>query len=229
MAQKLKADFHIHTAEDPKDYIKYTARELIEKASTQGFDVLSITNHNAVTHDQDLVKYAEGRGILLIPGIELTLSCKHILIINPDFKEYPRDRALEDLAKIKNDQNLIIAPHPFFRGGKSLRSDLYSCLPYLDAIEFAHCYNHWVNMNKKAVLASQEYHKPLIATSDSHNIWQLGKAYTLIDAKKETLSVIDAIKAGRIEIVAKPLSLFTMSRVAVNFILSDRLHLHFRI
>jgi len=229
MTQKLKADLHIHTAEDPKDYINYTAYQLIDRASQEGFDILSITNHNAVTHDQDLVKYAEDRGILLIPGIELTLSDKHVLIINPDFREYPRDRTLEDLAKIKNDRNLIIAPHPFFRWFKSLRSELYACLPYLDAIEFAHYYNRWVNMNKKAVLVAQEYHKPLITTSDSHNIWQLGKAYTLIDAKKETLSVIEAIKAGRIEIVAKSLSLFTMSRVAVNFILSDRLHIHFRI
>ena len=42
----LKADFHIHTAEDPLDRVPYTAQELILKAADEGFEVLAITNHH---------------------------------------------------------------------------------------------------------------------------------------------------------------------------------------
>jgi hypothetical protein len=39
----LKADLHIHTAEDPLDRVPYTAQELIVKAATEGFEILAIT------------------------------------------------------------------------------------------------------------------------------------------------------------------------------------------
>ena len=32
----LKADFHIHTREDPHDFIRYTAVELLQEAWIQG-------------------------------------------------------------------------------------------------------------------------------------------------------------------------------------------------
>ena len=49
----LKADLHLHTAEDPVDRVGYTARELITKAADKGFDVISITNHQQMTFSQD--------------------------------------------------------------------------------------------------------------------------------------------------------------------------------
>jgi len=69
MPKKLKTDLHIHTAEDPRDNISYSARDMIDRAGELGFDVLSITNHNVVTYDEDLAAYAKKKGILLIPGI----------------------------------------------------------------------------------------------------------------------------------------------------------------
>ena len=69
MAQKLKVDFHTHTAEDPFENINYNAFELIDRASQKGFDALAITNHNTVTYSKELARYAETKGVLLIPGI----------------------------------------------------------------------------------------------------------------------------------------------------------------
>ncbi|MDH4268269.1 MAG: PHP domain-containing protein, partial [Deltaproteobacteria bacterium] len=58
----LKADLHLHTAEDPVDRAQYTAKELIAKAADKGFDVISITNHQQMTFNQDLFSYAKERG-----------------------------------------------------------------------------------------------------------------------------------------------------------------------
>ena len=33
----LKADFHIHTRDDPHDFIRHTSEELLEEAARQGF------------------------------------------------------------------------------------------------------------------------------------------------------------------------------------------------
>lgn len=224
----LKVDFHTHTAEDPLENINYDAFQLIDRASQEGFDVLSITNHNLVTHNQELGEYAKKRGILLIPGIEACFSDKEVLILNPDFKKNPLKRSLEDLPKIKNDHNLIIAPHPFFPNKKSLKSDLFPYLAHFDALEFSHFYNRYINFNKQAVQTANQYNKPLLGMSDCHNIWQFGKTYTLVEAEKEMLSIFQAIKKGRIEVRTTPVSLLTMVRVSLNFFLAKRLKTSFR-
>ncbi|GAI08342.1 unnamed protein product, partial [marine sediment metagenome] len=71
--RRLKADLHLHTSEDPEDKVRYSARQLIDYASQKGFDVLAITNHNFYTYNDYLRDYAASKGILLIPGIELSV------------------------------------------------------------------------------------------------------------------------------------------------------------
>ena len=223
MSPKLKVDLHTHTAEDPYEKISYTAFQLIDRASHEGFDALAITNHNVVTYNKELVRHAENKGILLIPGMEATFSKKHVLIINPGFNKSPFNRPLKDLAKIKNENNLIIAPHPFFPTSKSLKSDLLSHLVYFDAIEFSFYYNHFVNRNKKAFLVANQHKIPLVGTSDCHDIQKLGTSYTLVEAEKELLSIIEAVKKGKTEIRTTPISLMAMFRIAMKFFFFYRL------
>lgn len=112
--KKLKADLHIHTAEDPCDNIKHTAIELIDRASEQNFDVLAITNHQAITFTKKLESYAAGKGILLIPGTEIMVGRAHALVINPRFKITKDKYRLDEMPGLKDDKSLWIAPHPFF-------------------------------------------------------------------------------------------------------------------
>lgn len=228
MKKKLKVDLHTHTAEDPQENIIYDGFQLIDRASQEGFDVLAITNHNLRTYNQELAEYGEKKGILLIPGIEACFSGKEVLVLNPDFKKNPLNRSLEDLTKIKNDHNLIIAPHPFFPNKKSLKSELFPYLSYLDALEFSHFYNRYIDFNKQAVQTANQYCKPLMGMSDCHNIWQFGTTYTLVEAEKEMLSVFQAIRKGKVEIRTSPVSLVTMARVSLNFFLAKRLKTSFR-
>lgn len=229
VTKKLKVDFHTHTAEDPKDKIDYSARELIDRAAALGYDALAITNHNEVAHSRELESYAGRQGLLLLPGVEIYLSNKHVVVINPDFTSYPRRNSLDELKKIKSARNLVIAPHPFFPGFKSLMSQLNRYLPYFDAIEFSCYYNHIVNMNARAAALARHHEIPLVGDSDCHNIWQFGTTWTLVDAAKDLDSIIAAVKEGRVEVQGKPISLVTMTRIAVNFMICDRLGLPFHI
>ena len=186
---------------------------VIVRAAIKGFDALAITNHDFVLYNDELVKYAEKKGILLIPGMELTLSKKHVLIINPDFSINPKGRPLSDLAKIKKESNLIIAPHPFFPQFKSLKSKFFHYLPYFDAVEYSHCYNRFLNLNIKAEREAKKKSLPLLGTSDSHFLWEFGTTYSLVEAEKTVASIIDAVKKGRIRIVTNPLSIFLSFRL----------------
>jgi len=131
----LKADLHLHTAEDPLDRIRYTAKELISKAAQEGFDVLSITNHRCMTFTQELLSYAQERGILLIPGMEMTIRRRHVLLLNPPPGKMCSD--FSSLSKLRRPETLIIAPHPYFPGRYSLNGYLLEHLTLFDAWNIA--------------------------------------------------------------------------------------------
>lgn len=213
-AKKLKADLHIHTAEDPCDHIPYTATRLIDTAAELGFDVLSVTNHTALTFDRKLESYAGRRGILLIPGMEIIASKSHVLIINPALKTIRSRYDLAEIPRLKADQSLFIAPHPFFFLARSLQANLFPLLPYFDALEFTSYYHPLINHNKKALRTAALHNKPIIANSDAHNLWQIGKTYSLIEAKKDIPSIIEAVKEGRLEIRTSP---FSMAQIGWSF------------
>jgi predicted metal-dependent phosphoesterase TrpH len=215
MPEHLKIDLHTHTSEDPTERIGYNAVTLIDRASEKGFDVLAITNHGPITYSEELAAYAEQKGILLIPGTEAQVSGRHVLILNPGFKKVPEGITLEELAEIKTSSSCVVAPHPFFPSPASLRSKLRSNLDVFDAIEFSHYYNHLVNSNRKAVQIAQQSGLPMIGNSDCHLLWQLGSTYSLIRARKNVHSVLEAVKTGKAEIRTAPLSLVSMCRIAL--------------
>jgi len=79
----LKADLHLHTRE-AEPFIAFDAYGLIDRAAREGFQVLSITNHDTLTFSDRLAAYARARGILLIPGAEATIEGRHVLLYNID-------------------------------------------------------------------------------------------------------------------------------------------------
>jgi predicted metal-dependent phosphoesterase TrpH len=229
MATKLKVDLHTHTSDDPKDYIDFSSEQLIDRAAALGFDALAITNHYVVTFNPDLQKYAAERGLLLIPGVELTLSKSHVVIVNPDIERDLAMHSLADLAGRDNSRSLIIAPHPYYPGFKCLRSKLEENIALFDAVEFSFFYNHFINPNRKAVKVAWKHRMPLVGSSDCHNIWQAGYTYSLVEADKSIPSIIAAVKQGKVEVATTPLPLPTMVRVGTNWVLGDKLRVHLRI
>lgn len=211
----LKADLHIHTQEDPLDRVLYTARELILMAAVQGFEVLSITNHNLRTFDRDLFYLAQDQGILLIPGMEIAIQNRHVLVLNP-----PENKAFtsfSSLSDLKRPDCLVIAPHPFFPGFHSINGFMKTYYKMFDALEYSHFYLPFLNFNRRALEFSRESGLPLLGTSDAHFLEQLGTTYSLIQAPKDMESVFSAIRQGKIELVTKPLSLLQVGRILSRF------------
>jgi predicted metal-dependent phosphoesterase TrpH len=212
----LKVDLHLHTAEDPLDHIRYTAKELISKAADESFDVISITNHHQLTFNQDLLSYAQQRGILLIPGIEMTIRRRHVLVLNP-----PPHKTCSDflsLSKLRRPETLIVAPHPYFPGTYSLNGYLLKYLHLFDALEYCHFYSPMINFNQRALEVCQSFRFPLIGNSDAHFLSQLGTTYSLIHAERNLESIFAAIRANQVEVVTRPLKTLEMGLIANRFL-----------
>jgi len=213
----LKTDLHIHTSEDPEDNIKHSAEELIDQAASKGFEVISITNHNGMFFNDKIREYAEKRGILLIPGVEIDIEGKEVLVYDPFFKhkeEIMGVRSFEDLRELKKKSDIfVVAPHPYFIKPDCVKNLLIKHIDVFDAVEYSHFYLKTVNWNRKGKKVADKYSKPMIGTSDTHFMWQLGYTYSLVDAEKDPMSVVQAIKNGEVEIISKPLPLLRFLQV----------------
>ncbi len=223
----LKADFHIHTAEDPEDLIRYDAKQLVGMAAVQGFSILAITNHNYCAWTPYLRDYARERGICLLQGMEATIEGRHVVLLNFDFNKIGQVKRFSELEKIKEryPEGLILAPHPFYPSPVALRQVLLDHINLFDAIEWSHFYSRLINFNLKAKDIASRMNLPLVGTSDAHQTRQFGTTYTLVEAERDPDpgAVIEAIKKGRTEIVTTPLSIPTLFRINATMLFRNQI------
>jgi predicted metal-dependent phosphoesterase TrpH len=179
----IKIDLHIHTLDDPKDAVDYSAHQLLERASALGFRVLAITLHDAVFDRQEVFADAAAMGILLIPAAEMRLHGADIIVLNVTAHEMAELKSFDDLRQLRARRGssiFTIAPHPFYRFGGSIGSRLLREIDCFDAIEFCHFHMGLFNPNRRAEKVASRFGKPLIATSDAHRLHAFGRHYTSI-------------------------------------------------
>lgn len=209
---QLKANLHLHTNDDPEDLVTYSIYDAIDAAALHGFDVLAITCHNRCAWCPAYAHYAQKRGIVLLSGIEATLSEKpkqkgrHVLLLGVD-QSAEKLRTFNDLAAYRatHPEMVVIAPHPFFDPFLSLQSWTERYIELFDAIEHAWFYSRWCNRNKKALQLADKYQKPVVATSDTHFLDYLPDHYTYIETTERTSkAVLAAIKTGHVQYHTRP-------------------------
>src|SRR3954469_382538 len=83
----IKIDLHIHTLDDTKDALDYSAHQLLERAKALGFGVLAITLHDSVFDRAEVFADAASMGILLISAAEMRLHGTDIVLLNVNARE----------------------------------------------------------------------------------------------------------------------------------------------
>lgn len=203
----IKLDLHIHTLDDPKDKIDYSAHELLERARSLGFEVLAITLHDAVFDRAEVFADAAAMGILLIPAAEVRLEGADVVLLNVKPHEITRLRDFSDLRKLRaerGDSLFTFAPHPFYVLGGSIGKRLFEEIDCFDAIEWCHFYKGWFNPNRRAQEVAKKFAKLLLATSDAHRLHAFGSHYTSIPRPRELTveSVIQMLRRGPIRLTS---------------------------
>ncbi len=217
----LKTNLHFHTALDEK-ITNYSIYQGIDYAKEQNFGVLAYTPHRKFIFEQEFSNYAESRGLLLIPGIEIQIGKKHIVILNCD-EVAENIKSFEDVANYKkrNPNILILAPHPFVFSPKSLKSSFLENIDLFDAVEMTVFSNTIFNFNKRAEAIAKKYGKPFIATSDTHFLKDINRGYALINVKEKNIGeVLDAIKKGDFQNKMNSMNPFAMAEHTIKSILN---------
>jgi predicted metal-dependent phosphoesterase TrpH len=201
----LKVDLHLHTDDDPLDCMPHDGYALVDRAAALGFDALAITLHDRQQEDARLTAYARARGVLLIPGIERTVAGRHVLLLNFAADAVRGVRSLADLAALRDaGDGLVVAPHPFFPDRSCIGPLLDAHAALVDAVEWSYFWTRGVNFNARAARWARAHGKPLVGNSDLHDLRQLGRTYSLVDAPPDAAAICHAIRAGRVELRTAP-------------------------
>ena len=208
----IKIDLHIHTLDDPKDAVDFSAHQLLERARSLGFRVLAITLHDAVFDRKEVFADAAAMGILLIPAAEVRLLGADVIVLNVTAEEIAQLKNFDDLRRLRAHRGnsiFTIAPHPFYIFGGSIGSRLFTEMDCFDAIEFCHFHFGPFNPNRRARRVATRFGKPLIATSDAHRLHAFGRHYTSMP-RPPTLTienVLAGLRSGPLRLTSPPSSL----------------------
>ncbi len=205
--QWLKVDLHIHTLDDPRDHLDYSAHQLLERARELGFGALAITLHDTIFDRPEVFADAAKMGILLIPAAEMRLEGADVVLLNVQPNEILDLHTFADLRALRARRGASLfcfAPHPFFVLGASIGERLFAEMDCFDGIEICHFHKGCFDLNRRARRVAAEFGKPLLATSDAHRLDAFGSHYTSIRRPPELTveAVLRELRTGQLRLTS---------------------------
>lgn len=109
-------DLHIHSCLSPCGDMDMTPNNILNMALLKELDLIALTDHNSCKNCPALMRAAEGSGLVVLPGMELTTSEEvHVVCLFPalgnamDFDRYVHDRLpdLDNRPEIFGEQQLL--------------------------------------------------------------------------------------------------------------------------
>ena len=115
-ARFLRADLHVHSRPD-SGVATHTPSDYVAAALAAGIAVMGVTDHNTVDAVKPMLQAAEGTGLLVLPGIEITTHEGHLLaLFAPE--------ATQTLLEFAGPSSLRMQPDPRDGSLRSTRSML---------------------------------------------------------------------------------------------------------
>jgi len=214
----VKVELHTHSSDDPVDHIPHSTVQLIDRAAALGYGAVAVTLHERQLDIRSLEPYAADRGIVLIPGVERTIEGCHVLLLNFASGTESVDD-FDDLARLRSQADgLVVAPHPFFPWPNCLWRRLDRHAELFDAVEVNAMFTRAIDFNRRAIRWARDHGKPLVGNGDVHRLCQLGTTFSLVDAPSTAGGVCDAIRAGRVTVVSRPITFTDATRIALSLI-----------
>lgn len=192
----MKFDLHVHS--DHSNDSKSSHDDILEVARKRRLEGLAICDHDTVEGGLACEKRALELGleITVIPGVEVTSSKGHILVLGVRENIEPLLSPEETIYRARKLGGTVIIPHPFKQSSHGIGS--FEGLD-IDAVEVFNSRCLFNNANRKAAIEAERLGIPGVAGSDSHIPEMVGQAYTEIEASENTLeAVLRAIREGKV-------------------------------
>lgn len=187
------ADLHIHSTYSKDSAV--TPKKIIQLAEKRGIAVLAVTDHNSLRGGVDAVKEAKDRhsNVLVIPGIEISTNHGHVigLLIQ---EEISSSNYFEVISSIKKQAGLVVIPHPTKKSQKFNDPEFAQA----DLIEG---YNGRATKeeNLLSLQLGKKFSKPLVAGSDAHLPFEIGKIRLSLPFKPNDFDELRRILLGNFE------------------------------
>jgi len=110
MSNRYFYDLHIHSALSSCAENDMTPNNIVNMALLKGLDFIAITDHNSAENVKAVMKCAQNKDIIVVPGMELeTAEEVHLACLFPDLEsviEYSR-KIYSSLPEIKNNERIF--------------------------------------------------------------------------------------------------------------------------
>ena len=180
-------DFHVHSIYS-KDCLT-PIKQIIKKAKKQKLDGIAITDHNTIKGALKAKEIAKNLEIIIGEEVKTEIGDIIGLFLK---KEIKSRNSQEVIKEIKDQGGLVLLPHPF----KSKKPKIKHIINKIDLIEGLNV-RITKERNKKAQKLAKKYKIPMIACSDAHTPFTIGRARTILkekNTKKELLKGNSKIK-----------------------------------
>ena len=150
--------------------------------------------------------------LLLVPAAEVRLRGADVIVLNVTAEELAELTDFDDLRRLRARRGksiFTIAPHPFYVLGASIGEKIVDLIDCFDAIELCHFHKGILNPNRRAMEVAARFGKPLIATSDAHQLHAFGRHYTSIPrpAALTVENVFTTLRRGPLRRTSPPASI----------------------
>jgi hypothetical protein len=199
--QWLRGNLHAHTTRSDGERSMQTT---IDDYAARGYGFLMISDHDIYSSPEALAE-CDSRGMVLIPGNEITANGPHLLHVNADRMLDPHKPRQQVLNEARSSRGFIIACHPDFQASFNhcTQEQLAEWIGYL-GIEIcnaiiARLEGSPLATNKWDVLLSRGRRLWGFANDDCHRAkGDVGLAWNVAYVKERTAAgVTDALASGR--------------------------------
>ncbi len=171
----MRIDCHTHTKYSFDAFCR--PKEWIKTAKKAGLDAIAVTDHNTTKAWPELKQLSKQLDLPVIFGEEIKTTNGDVigLFLN---KEIKKGSPLEVIDKIREQDGIVIIPHPFdkyrgFKGNAGLIAKK------IDAIEVFNSRVIKNSENRQALDFAKKYKLGLTGGSDAHACFEIGRAYTI--------------------------------------------------
>lgn len=194
----LKIDLHVHTCYS-YDAVT-TLEEVVAYSKKRGLNGVAITDHDTL---KGALKLQQKNNFLIIPGMEISTRQGHVLAINITTPIPPALDVHETIERIHEAGGVAVAAHPTTLAKGGLRRKIGSGFDAIEVINSSAVpFFFSVYLNRKI---AERFSLPQTAGSDAHCPFEIGTAYTIVDANSKLDEIVEAIRKGATVPYGKPI------------------------